>query len=39
MRQEMQFASPMRHENGPMQVNVVNDMSKLTSVFKVTCHL
>ena len=35
----MQFVSPMQHENGPMQLNVVNDMVKLTLLSKVTCPL
>ena len=29
----MQLASPMQHENGPMQFNVVNDVVKLTLFF------
>ena len=32
----MQLTSPMQHENGSMRLNVVNDVVKLTLLFKVT---
>ena len=39
MRQEMDLACPMPHENGSMQFNFLNDMVKLTLLSKVTSHL
>ena len=35
----MQLASPTQHENGPMQLNVMNDVVKLTLLSEVSCHL
>ena len=38
MQQEMKLTSPMQHENGPMRLNVVNDVVKLTLLSEMTYH-